>query len=94
MHYFSLYILAYYYTLHFTLYFKMDHNTLQSNTLFLLICCVILTWALSIFYNYLFTQDSFTSKREMRKNVYGTYSTYNEDLDMNNDSLLNRYLDT
>jgi len=72
----------------------MDHNILQSNTLFFLICCVILMWALYNFYNYLFAKDSFVSKREMRKNVYGTYSKYDEDLDMNNDSLLNRYLDT
>uniref|UniRef100_A0A6C0HLH1 Uncharacterized protein n=1 Tax=viral metagenome TaxID=1070528 RepID=A0A6C0HLH1_9ZZZZ len=72
----------------------MNHNTIQSNTLFVLICCTIVAWCIVTFYNYLFTTDSFTSKRDLRKNLYGEYSKYDADQDMNNDSLLTRYLDT
>lgn len=63
----------------------MNHSQIQLNVLLLSLIIVFIFFILS-------KCESFLSKRELRKNIYGFYDN-DPDEDMNNDNTLLKYLD-
>ena len=69
-----------------------NHLQLQQNVFLFLLLTIVIAYVLYWLMLKMDLIELFTSKRELRMDVYGEYSI-DPDKDMNNDNLLLRYLD-